>query len=57
MQAPDEDDEGMVNSRGSSHVWGNLQTVLWNRAQGTLEAGTDPRNPVGAGKVHPREVP
>ena len=57
VQAPDEDDEGMVDSRGSSHVWGNLQTVLWNRAQGTLEAGTDPRNPVGAGKVHPREVP
>jgi gamma-glutamyltranspeptidase/glutathione hydrolase len=57
VQAPEEDNEGMVNSRGSSHVWGNLQTVMWNRAEGTLEAGTDPRNPVGAGKVHPREVP
>jgi gamma-glutamyltranspeptidase / glutathione hydrolase len=40
-----------AGGRGSSHVWGNLQTVLWNRIEGTLEAGSDPRNPVGAGTV------
>ncbi len=28
-------------------TWGNLQTVAWDRAAGTLEGGTDPRNPVG----------
>ena len=33
--------------RGSSHVWGNLQTVMWDLRAGTLEGGTDPRNPVG----------
>lgn len=47
---PDEAEGG----RGSSHVWGNLQTVFWNRADGTLEAGSDPRNPVGKGAVELR---
>jgi gamma-glutamyltranspeptidase/glutathione hydrolase len=37
--------------RGSSHVWGNLQTVAWDRATNTLSAGSDPRSPVGAAKV------
>ena len=37
--------------RGSSHVWGNLQTVEWNKAANTLRGGSDPRNPVGAAKV------
>ena len=37
--------------RGSSHVWGNLQTVAWDRASNTLSAGSDPRSPVGAAKV------
>lgn len=37
--------------RGSSHVWGNLQTVEWNKATNTLSGGSDPRNPVGAAKV------
>ncbi len=42
-----------AGGRGSSHVWGNLQTVEWNRAQGTLRGGSDPRNPVGAARVEP----
>ena len=37
--------------RGSSHVWGNLQTVEWNKADNVLSTGSDPRNPVGSGKV------
>ncbi len=57
VQAPDEDDSGPADGRASSHVWGNLQTVLWNRAEGTLEAGSDPRNPAGAGKLQPAKVP
>jgi len=40
-----------AGGRGSSHVWGNLQTIEWNRAQGSLSGGSDPRNPVGAAKV------
>ena len=39
--------------RGSSHVWGNLQTVEWNRATGVLSGGSDPRNDVGEAKVEP----
>ena len=37
--------------RGSSHVWGNLQTVEWDKTTNTLMGGSDPRNPVGAAKV------
>ena len=40
-----------AGGRGSSHVWGNLQTVKWDRASNALSAGTDPRNPVGSGQV------
>lgn len=40
-----------AGGRGSSHVWGNLQTVEWDKRSNTLSAGTDPRNPVGEGKV------
>ncbi|WP_394000905.1 gamma-glutamyltransferase [Luteimonas sp. WGS1318] len=40
-----------AGGRGSSHVWGNLQTVEWNRANGTLTGGSDPRNAVGSAKV------
>lgn len=36
---------------GSSHPWGNLQTVEWDKKANTLSAGSDPRNPVGAGEV------
>jgi gamma-glutamyltranspeptidase/glutathione hydrolase len=32
-------------------TWGNLQTVQWNLRDGTLSAGSDPRNPVGKGEV------
>lgn len=40
-----------AGGRGSSHVWGNLQTVEWDKAANTLSAGSDPRNPVGGGEV------
>ena len=46
---PDEAD-----SRGSSHVWGNFQTVEWDRRTNTLRGGTDPRNPVGKAAVQGR---
>jgi gamma-glutamyltranspeptidase/glutathione hydrolase len=36
---------------GSSHPWGNLQTVEWDKHTNTLSAGSDPRNQVGSGKV------
>jgi len=38
-----------VNAGGGS--WGNLQTVAWDLAAGTLEGGTDPRNPVGKAAI------
>ena len=44
---PDEAEGG----RGSSHVWGNLQTVEWDRRGNVLSGGTDPRNPVGKAEV------
>ncbi|RZA22210.1 MAG: gamma-glutamyltransferase [Lysobacteraceae bacterium] len=44
---PDEAEGG----RGSSHVWGNLQTVEWDRRSNTLRGGSDPRNPVGNAEV------
>ena len=40
-----------AGGRGSSHVWGNLQTVLWDRKANTLTGGSDPRNPVGRAEV------
>ena len=40
-----------VGGRGSSHVWGNLQTVEWNLRDNTLRGGSDPRNPVGKAQV------
>ncbi|WP_269790884.1 gamma-glutamyltransferase [Stenotrophomonas sp. Iso1] len=40
-----------AGGRGSSHVWGNLQTVEWDRASNTLYGGSDPRNPVGSARV------
>ncbi len=39
------------DGRASSHVWGNMQTVAWDHAANTLEAGSDPRNPVGKAMV------
>lgn len=37
--------------RGSSHVWGNLQTVEWDRSRNRLLGGSDPRNEVGKAEV------
>ncbi len=39
--------------RRSSHVWGNLQAVEWDKTTNVLSGGSDPRNPVGAAKVQP----
>ncbi|MFT3761761.1 MAG: gamma-glutamyltransferase [Pseudoxanthomonas sp.] len=36
---------------GSSHPWGNFQTVEWDKTANTLSAGSDPRNEVGSGEV------
>jgi len=44
-------EEAGDDGRRSSHVWGNMQTVEWDKATDTLSGGTDPRNPVGAAKV------
>lgn len=48
---------GDVGGLGSSHRWGNLQTVEWDKRTGTLSTGSDPRNPVGAGKVELAPAP
>ncbi|MFT4198379.1 MAG: gamma-glutamyltransferase [Pseudoxanthomonas sp.] len=45
--------DSAAGGRGSSHVWGNLQTVEWDRRSNTLAGGSDPRNPVGAAEVLP----
>ncbi|TWI05019.1 gamma-glutamyltranspeptidase/glutathione hydrolase [Luteimonas cucumeris] len=44
-----------AGGRGSSHVWGNMQTLLWNRKANTLSGGSDPRNPVGRAMVELRQ--
>ncbi len=46
-EPPDEAEGG----RGSSHVWGNLQTVEWDRKANVLRGGSDPRNPVGKAAI------
>ena len=43
--------EEAADGRRSSHSWGNLQTVSWDRKGNTLHGGTDPRNPVGKAAV------
>lgn len=43
--------DSAAGGRGSSHVWGNLQTVEWDRRSNVLSGGSDPRNPVGSAKV------
>ncbi|HBK45728.1 MAG TPA: gamma-glutamyltransferase [Xanthomonadaceae bacterium] len=43
--------DSAAGGRGSSHVWGNLQTVEWDKRSNTLSGGSDPRNPVGAAEV------
>jgi gamma-glutamyltranspeptidase/glutathione hydrolase len=40
-----------AGGRGSSHVWGNLQTVEWDKKTNTLSGGSDPRNEVGSARV------
>ena len=44
-----------VTGGASSHTWGNLQTVSWDRVENTLEAASDPRNPVGEAAVRRAE--
>ena len=43
--------EDAVDGRRSSDTWGNLQTVSWDKTTNRLSTGSDPRNPVGLGKV------
>lgn len=43
--------EDKVSAGGSSHQWGNLQTVEWNKRDNTLDGGSDPRSDVGEAKV------
>ena len=49
--------EAAAGGRGSSHVWGNLQTVMWDRRDNSLSGGADPRNPVGEAKVELKTSP
>ncbi|KRG46413.1 gamma-glutamyltransferase [Stenotrophomonas panacihumi] len=48
VDVPGDSAEG---GRGSSHVWGNLQTVEWDLRGNVLRGGSDPRNPVGSAEV------
>ena len=48
VELPPDEAEG---GRGSSHVWGNLQKVEWDRRGNALSGGSDPRNPVGKAEV------
>ena len=43
LDVPEEGDA----ATNSSHTWGNMNTVLWNRSSNVLSGGTDPRSPVG----------
>jgi len=40
-----------AKGRGSSHVWGNMQIVEWNRKDNRLDGGSDPRHPTGSNQV------
>ena len=42
---------GEVQGQRSSDAWGNLQAVAYDKHSGVLQAGSDPRNPVGKGEV------
>ncbi len=48
LKLPGDSAEG---GRGSSHVWGNLQTVEWDKRNNVLSGGSDPRNEVGSAEV------
>ncbi|WP_331488093.1 gamma-glutamyltransferase [Luteimonas kalidii] len=54
VRLPGDEAEG---GRGSSHVWGNLQTVEWRLQDNTLHGGSDPRNPVGSAAVQAVDAP
>jgi len=54
VDVPGDSAEG---GRGSSHVWGNLQTVEWDLRGNVLRGGSDPRNPVGSAKVEANTTP
>ncbi|HLM54298.1 MAG TPA: gamma-glutamyltransferase [Pseudoxanthomonas sp.] len=56
VQVPEEAKE-TAGGRASSHVWGNLQTVMWDKRSNTLHGGSDPRNPVGAAEVRIQPAP
>ena len=43
--------EDATDGRRSSDTWGNLQTVSWDKSGNLISTGSDPRNPVGSGKV------
>jgi len=43
--------EEAASGRRSSDVWGSMQMVSWDLTRQRLEAGSDPRNPVGKGRV------
>lgn len=47
VNTPEEASDG----RRSSDSWGNLQTVSWDKISNMLSTGSDPRNPVGLGRV------
>jgi len=47
--------DAAASGRRSSDVWGSLQVVSWDRVKGEVEAGSDPRNPVGKGRAEIRE--
>jgi gamma-glutamyltranspeptidase/glutathione hydrolase len=51
VELPPAEAEG---GRGSSHVWGNLQTVEWVRDGNLLRGGSDPRYPEGKAAVLPQ---
>ena len=46
-----------AGGRGSSHVWGNMQTVEWDLRGNVLRGGSDPRNPVGSAQVQATTAP
>ena len=48
---------GEVQGQRSSDAWGNMQVVEYNKCNGNLGAGSDPRNPVGKGEVRRSSVP
>jgi len=48
IQQPGENSAG---GRSSSHVWGNMQTVEWNRKENRLYGASDPRHLTGSAEI------